>query len=116
MKAEQLDHFRQKLLAARADLQRELAAIPPAGDADDVREGDQADKSSAETDRDFSTLNRERARLLLGEVDQAIVRIDNGTYGICEDTGEPIGLKRLEAQPAARLSVEAQEQRERRGR
>jgi DnaK suppressor protein len=115
MKAEQLEHFRQKLLAARANLQRELAAIPPVGDAEDVREGDQADKSAAETDRDFSTLNRERARMLVSEVDQALARIDNGTYGICEDTGEPIGLKRLEAQPTARLSVEAQEAREHRG-
>jgi len=109
----QLEHFRQKLLAARGALVRELEAIPAVTDAGDVRDGDQADKSSAETDRDFSSINRERTRMLLAQADAALVRIDNGTYGICEDTGRPIGLKRLEAQPTATLSVEAQEQRER---
>ena len=114
MKPAQLAHFQQKLLASRADLLRELEALPSSNEAESVREGDQADQSSAETDRDLIAIDRERVRKLLGEVERALVRIENGTYGICEDTGEPIGLKRLEAQPTATLSIEAQEARERR--
>jgi DnaK suppressor protein len=97
----------------RADLLRELAAIPALDAAGDGREGDQTDQSSAETDRDLIALNRARADQRLNEVDRALVRIDNGSYGICEETGRPIGLKRLEARPTATLSIEAQEERER---
>jgi DnaK suppressor protein len=113
MNAEQLEHFRMKLLASRAELQRELDSIPAVGEIESGQDGDRADQSSAETDRDLLALNRQRTRMLLGEVDRALARIENGTYGICEDTGLPIGLKRLEAQPTAILSVEAQERRER---
>lgn len=113
MTPELIDHFRQKLLTARAALQSELAGIPAPDEIGDGREGDQTDQSSAETDRDLIALNRARARQMLGEVERALVRIDNGTYGICEETGRPIGLKRLEAQPTATLSIEAQEERER---
>lgn len=112
MTPQQIDHFRQKLLKMRADLVAELGAIPAATADVNIREGDQADQASAETDRDIVTLNRERAQALLGHVEQALVRIENGTYGICEDTGEPIDLKRLEAQPTATLSIEAQQRRE----
>lgn len=113
MTSAQLEHFREKLLAMRADLMRELDGIPTADQIEDGRGGDQTDQSSAETDRDLVAINRARARKLLGDVERALVRIENGTYGICEDTGRPIGLKRLEAQPTATLSIEAQEQRER---
>ena len=113
MNSEQLEHFRQKLLSSREELQRELDAIPAIDETEGGHDGDRADQSSAETDRDFLALNRERTRILLGEVDQALTRIEDGTYGICEDTGFPIGLKRLEAQPTAILSIEAQERRER---
>lgn len=109
----QVAYFRQKLLASRAALLRELGAIPVVEET--VRDGDQADQASAEVDREFEVLNRERTRMLLGRVDQALARIENGTYGYCEHTGEPIGLKRLEAQPTATLSIEAQERQERSG-
>ncbi len=113
MDTAQLDHFRQKLHALHAALQTELDAMPSIAEAEDGHSGDMADQSSAETDRDLIALNRARARKSIGEVDQALARIENGTFGICEDTGEEIGLRRLEAQPTATLSIEAQEQRER---
>ena len=113
MTPDQLRHFQQKLQSTRAELLRELDASAAAGQPEDTRDGDQSDQASAETDRDLVALNRGRIRMLLGQVDAALVRIENGSYGICEDTGEPIGLKRLEAQPTATLSVEALEKRER---
>ncbi len=112
MEPARLDHFRQKLLALRSVLHAELDAMPSANEAEDGHSGDMADQSSAETGRDLIALNRERTRISLGEVDRALVRIEMGTYGICEDTGLPIGPRRLEAQPTATLSIEAQEQRE----
>lgn len=115
MTSDQLEHFRQKLLAMRAGLQRELAGIPAPDAIEDGNVGDQTDRSSAETDRDLIALNRARTQQLMAKVDGALVRIDNGTYGICEDTGQPIGIKRLEAQPTATLSIAAQEARERLG-
>ena len=112
----QVEYFRRKLLRLRADAQRELAALFPQADADDsIREGDQADQASAAVDREFDIVNRGRAHALLHQVDRALARIDNGTYGYCEDTGEPIGLRRLEAQPTATLTIEAQARRERPG-
>jgi DnaK suppressor protein len=108
----QLDHFRQRLRTLRAELHAESDAIPPIGEAEGGHGGDMADQSSAETDRDLTALNRERTRLALGDVDRALARIENGTFGICEDTGLPIGFRRLEVQPTATLSIEAQEQRE----
>ena len=113
MTPDQLRHFQQKLQTSRADLLRELEASAAIGQPEDTRDGDQTDQASAETDRDLAALNRERIRVLLAQVDAALARIEDGTYGICEDTGEPIGLKRLEAQPTATLSVEALEKRER---
>ena len=112
MNPQQREYFRQKLLTSRADLLQELENNPAAGPDDTIRVGDQADQASAEVDREAGLLNRERARGLLSQVDQALVRMDNGTYGYCEDTGEPIDLHRLEAQPSATLSVEAQQRRE----
>lgn len=111
--AQQLDHFRAKLEAMRTTLQREIEAMPSLTDDDAIRIGDQTDQASAESEREFEVVNLARALKLLNEVDRAIVRIDNGIYGLCEETGEPIGLKRLEAQPTATLSIEAQERRER---
>ncbi len=110
----QLEYFRVQLEKTRAHLQQELSVIaqPQAGDA--THEGDQADQASAETERDFEILNRDRVRLLLRQTEQALARLDNGTFGYCVDTGEPIGLKRLLAQPATALSLEAQQERERR--
>ena len=116
MNALQVEYFRQKLLRLRADIQRELAAAQPAETNESDREGDQADQASAAEDREFSWINRQRTQVLLNQIEQALARIDNGTYGYCEDTGEPIELRRLEAQPTATLTTEAQAARERRGR
>ncbi len=113
MEQQQLDHFRQKLRALQAALTVELEAIPPLEDAKDGTSGDMSDQASAETDRDMLAINRGRGRASLVQVERALVRIENGTFGICEDTGEPIEYRRLEAQPTATLSIEAQEQRER---
>ena len=108
----QVEYFRRKLLQLRADTERELDAIW-AGTDDGLREGDQADQASAAVDREFDLVNRERAYALLHKVDRALARLGNGTYGYCEDTGEPINLRRLDAQPTATLTIEAQARRER---
>ena len=111
----QAEYFRGKLLRLRDLTQRELDAAPNAGSQDSDREGDQTDQASAAQDREFGMVNRERAHALLQQVERALARLDNGTYGYCEDTGEPIGLRRLDAQPTATLSIEAQARRERPG-
>jgi DnaK suppressor protein len=111
----QVEYFRRKLLQLRTDTRRELDATPEAGAADGLHEGDQADQASAAVDRDFDAINRQRAHALLHQIDRALARLDNGTYGYCEDTGEPIDLRRLEAQPTATLTTEAQARRERSG-
>jgi DnaK suppressor protein len=114
MSPTQLEFFRQRLWQSRADLRRELEAIPPIGQDQATHEGDQTDHASADTDREFDTINRARIQNLLNQIERAFVRLEGGTYGYCEVTGEPIGLKRLMAQPATPLSLAAQEQRERR--
>lgn len=106
-------YFRQKLLRWRQDLLREagdtLASLSEGG----IAEADLTDRASVETDRALELRTRDRARKLIAKIDQALERIDNGTYGYCEETGEPIGLRRLEARPIATLSIEAQERHER---
>ena len=115
MNPKQVEYFRLRLDQAREDLQRELAAIP-SPDANDLgREGDQTDHASAGAEREFEIQNRERVQMLLRQTERAIARLEDGTYGYCEVTGEPIGLKRLMAQPTTSLSLAAQEARERRG-
>jgi DnaK suppressor protein len=113
MNPSQVEYFRQKLLRLRADAQRELNAVPAVGSNDSIREGDQADQASAAVDREFDIVSRERAHALLRQIERALIRIDNGTYGYCADTGEPIDLRRVDAQPTATLTTEAQAQRER---
>ena len=109
----QVEYFRQKLLRWRADLLKEatgtLASLSEGG----IREADVTDRASVETDRALELRTRDRARKLIAKIDQALTRIENGTYGYCEDTGEHIGIKRLEARPIATLSIEAQERHER---
>ena len=113
MNPQQLEYFRQKLLKWRQELLREagdtLASLSTSGG---MAEADVADRASAETDRALELRTRDRARKLIGKIDQAIERVDNGSYGYCEETGEPIGLRRLEARPIATLSIEAQERHE----
>ncbi|NHN84348.1 RNA polymerase-binding protein DksA [Acetobacter musti] len=109
----QVEYFREKLLKWRTDLLKEaggtLASLSEGG----IHEADVTDRASVETDRALELRTRDRARKLIGKINQALQRIDNGTYGYCEETGEPIGLKRLEARPIATLSIEAQERHER---
>jgi DnaK suppressor protein len=113
MNPTQSEYFRQKLLRWRADLVREangtLASLSEGG----ILEADITDRASVETDRALELRTRDRARKLIGKIDQALARIENGSYGYCEETGEPIGLRRLEARPIATLSIEAQERHER---
>ena len=109
----QLTYFRGKLLAWRADLMEEAEAT-----LDNLRDdshkdiGDEADRASRESDHTLELRTRDRYRKLLRKIDQAMQRIEDGSYGYCEDTGEEIGLGRLEARPIATLTVEAQERRE----
>jgi DnaK suppressor protein len=109
----QVEYFRQKLLRWRADLLREadgtLASLSEGG----IHEADITDRASVETDRALELRTRDRARKLISKIDQALVRIEVGTYGYCEETDEPIGVKRLEARPIATMSIEAQERHER---
>ncbi len=113
MNPQQVEYFRQKLLRWRADLIREadgtLASLSEGG----IHEADITDRASVETDRALELRTRDRARKLISKIDQALIRVENGSYGYCDETGEPIGLKRLEARPIATLSVEAQERHER---
>ncbi|MBA4209173.1 MAG: RNA polymerase-binding protein DksA, partial [Parvibaculum sp.] len=81
---------------------------------DSVQHPDLADRASSETERSLELRTRDRQRKLIAKIDAAIRRIDDGTYGYCEETGEPISLKRLDARPIATLSIEAQERHERR--
>lgn len=109
----QAEYFRQKLLRWRAELLREadgtLASLSQGG----ILEADITDRASVETDRALELRTRDRARKLISKIDQALTRIDNGAYGYCEETDEPIGLRRLEARPIATMSIEAQERHER---
>jgi DnaK suppressor protein len=113
MNALQTEYFRQKLLRWRAELLREadgtLASLSQGG----IHESDITDRASVETDRALELRTRDRARKLINKIDQALLRLENGSYGFCEETGEPIGLRRLEARPIATLSIEAQERHER---
>ena len=109
----QSEYFRQKLLRWRSDLLREaddtLASLSQGG----ILEADITDRASVETDRALELRTRDRARKLINKIDQACARIEAGTYGYCEETGEPISLRRLEARPIATMSIEAQERHER---
>ncbi|MBE7211238.1 MAG: RNA polymerase-binding protein DksA [Gluconacetobacter diazotrophicus] len=113
MNPRQVEYFRLKLLRWRTELLKEadgtLASLGEGG----IHEADISDRASVETDRALELRTRDRARKLISKINQALLRIESGTYGFCEETGEPIGLKRLEARPIATLSIEAQERHER---
>ena len=109
----QLAYFKQKLLDWQSELLDEIDATRAELRHDSHHEvGDEADRASREADQALELRTRDRYRKLLGKIDAALARIDDGTYGWCEDTGEPIGLERLEVRPVTTLSVEAQERRE----
>jgi DnaK suppressor protein len=109
-----LEYFRQKLIAQRSELLREssdtLSTMQIEGG---MQEPDLADRATAETDLGLELRTRDRYRKLVSKIDSALRRIEAGEYGYCEETGEPIGIARLEARPVATLSIEAQERHER---
>lgn len=113
MNERQREYFRAKLLKWRAELHREAEETLEHLQEGGLQEPDMADRASAEMDRTLELRARDRARKLISKIDAAIARIEDGTYGYCEETHEPISLKRLEARPIATLSIEAQERHER---
>ncbi len=116
MNERQRDYFRARLLAWREDILKEAKETLVHLQEENQNHPDLADRASSETDRAIALRARDRQRKLIAKIDEALARIDDGTYGYCEETGEPISLRRLEARPIATLSVEAQERHERRER
>jgi DnaK suppressor protein len=113
MNDRQREYFRRKLNAWKTEILREAQETIAALQNESPNHPDLADRASSETDRAIELRARDRQRKLIAKIDAAIARIDDRTYGFCEDTGEPISLKRLEARPIATLSLEAQERHER---
>lgn len=107
------EYFRQKLLKWKDDLLRESSETLENLQEGGLVEPDIADRASLETDRSLELRTRDRERKLIAKIDEALRRIEDGTYGYCEETDEPISLRRLEARPIATLSIEAQERHER---
>jgi DnaK suppressor protein len=107
------EYFRQKLLRWRSELLQESSETLISLQNETVPEADLTDRAATETDRFTELRTRDRERKLIGKIDSALRRIDDGSYGYCEETGEPIGVRRLEARPIATLSLEAQERHER---
>ncbi len=109
-------YFRQKLLKWKEEIVVRTKETIAGLHEDSSQHADLADRATTETDRAFELRDRDRQRKLIAKIDAALARIEDGTYGYCEETGEPIGLRRLDARPIATLSVEAQERHERRER
>lgn len=109
----QREYFRQKLLLWRSELLSESNETLQHLKEESLSEPDIADRATLETDRYTELRTRDRERKLIQKIDEALQRIEDGTYGYCEETDEPIGVKRLEARPTATLSIEAQERHER---
>ncbi|MBB4301825.1 DnaK suppressor protein [Rhodobium orientis] len=116
MNERQREYFKAKLLAWKEDILRESKETLANLQEENQNHPDLADRASSETDRAIELRARDRQRKLIAKIDAALGRIEDGTYGYCEDTGEPISLKRLDARPIATLSIEAQERHERRER
>ncbi|MGI9386606.1 MAG: RNA polymerase-binding protein DksA [Methyloligellaceae bacterium] len=116
MNAQQREYFRAKLLAWKDEILRSTRETRVTLQNESSQHPDLADRASSETVKALELRARDRQRKLITKIDAALLRIDDGTYGYCEETGEPIGLKRLDARPIATLSVEAQERHERRER
>jgi len=116
MNERQLEYFKQKLLDWKEEILRESRETLSHLQTDTENHPDLADRASSETDKALELRTRDRQRKLISKIDEALRRIEDGIYGFCEETGEPIGLQRLEARPIATLSLEAQERHERRER
>lgn len=108
-----LSYFRDKLLKWRAEILAESSETLLHLQEGGIVEPDIADRASTETDRALELRTRDRERKLLSKIDAALVKVEDGSYGFCEETGEPIAIRRLEARPIATLSLEAQERHER---
>ncbi len=109
----QLEYFRQKLINWKKSIVSQSNNT-----LEDLRQGglnqpDEIDRASLETDKSLDLRTKDRIRKLISKIDEALDRIEDGSYGYCEETGEPIGIDRLEARPVATLSIEAQERHER---
>jgi DnaK suppressor protein len=116
MNERQREYFRQKLINWKEEILREARETLQHLQDESQNHPDFADRASSETDRAIELRARDRQRKLIAKIDAALERIEDGTYGYCEETGEPISLKRLDARPIATLSIEAQERHERRER
>jgi DnaK suppressor protein len=116
MNERQREYFRRKLVRWRDDILRESRETLQHLQNESENHPDLADRASSETDRAIELRARDRQRKLISKIDAALSRLEEGTYGFCEETGEPISIRRLEARPIATLSIEAQERHERRER
>jgi DnaK suppressor protein len=116
MNERQLEYFKNKLLTWKEDILRESRETVSHLQTETENHPDIADRASSETDRSLELRTRDRQRKLISKIDEALRRIEDGVYGYCEETGEPIGLARLQARPIATLGLEAQERHERRER
>ncbi|HMM13725.1 MAG: RNA polymerase-binding protein DksA [Parvibaculum sp.] len=114
MNKRQREYFRRKLEKWKEDILHENRETLQHLQEETVQHPDLADRASTETERSLELRTRDRQRKLIAKIDAALRRIEEGTYGYCEETGEPISLKRLDARPIATLSIEAQERHERR--
>jgi DnaK suppressor protein len=114
MNEKQREYFRRKLLNWKDEILRESRETIQNLQTETVPHADLADRASTEAERQLELRTRDRQRKLIAKIDAALRRIEDSTYGFCEDTGEPISLKRLDARPIATLSIEAQERHERR--
>ncbi len=116
MNERQREYFRAKLMRWKDDILKESRETLEHLQDENQNHPDLVDRASSETDRAIELRARDRQRKLIAKIDAAMKRLDEGTYGYCEETGEPISLKRLDARPIATLSIEAQERHERRER
>jgi RNA polymerase-binding transcription factor len=114
MNPRQREYFRRKLETWREDILRESRETLDNLQEENQNHPDMADRASSESDRALELRTRDRQRKLISKIDAALKRLEDGTYGYCEETGEPIGIARLDARPIATLSLEAQEMHERR--
>ncbi|MCY1705719.1 RNA polymerase-binding protein DksA [Pannonibacter sp. SL95] len=114
MNDRQREYFRNKLISWKEDILRESRETLAHLQEESTNHPDFADRASSETDRSIELRARDRQRKLISKIDAALERIEDGSYGYCEETGDPISVKRLDARPIATLSIEAQEAHERR--
>lgn len=116
MNEQQLEYFRRKLISWREQLLKESSETICNLQTENIAEPDIVDLASNEVDRNIELRARDRERKLINKIDDALRRIEEGSYGYCEETGDPIGVRRLDARPIATLSIEAQERHEKRER